>query len=90
MPRDWQPHPDGIIQKYSIRTNYSFINGERVHTISLIMPDKDEILKNRNVIVPNIIHSLGSYHKMSIVEAFQNAIIFTIQDCFITYPCLVK
>ena len=90
MPRDWQPHPDGISQKYSIRTNYSFLNGQRVHTISLIMPDKDDILKNRNAIVPNIIDSLDSYHKMSIVEALQNDMILTIDDCFIRHPCLVK
>jgi hypothetical protein len=37
-----------------------------------------------------MIHSLDSYHMISIVEEYLNDIIFTVHDCFIIHPNINK
>jgi len=93
IPITWQPKPNGvkIYESYlkSEKTNYSFRKGFKSHTVVLKkvkLPKIVDKMKSRKAIVPNIIHSLDSHHKISIVSKFRERTIFTIHDCFVIHP----
>lgn len=93
IPVTWQPKPNGVVisQNYlkSEKVNYTYRIGIKRHTIILNKVKLPKIVdksKSRKAIVPNIIHSLDSFHMISIVNKFHGKTIFTIHDCFVIHP----
>ena len=96
LPIKWE-NPSGviIIQDYfkvyeeSLSLSDKYTKKKiRVTLLTKFEPKKADMLKHRNAIIPNLIHSLDSNHLILIVNKFinDNQNILTVHDCFIIHP----
>lgn len=89
--------PSGIIitQNY-LKTNVQKIRwnyGNKSKTnIVRVVTDKTDSIKQRNSIIPNIIHSLDASHLINLIEEYskiEDTPVITVHDCFGTLPNMV-
>lgn len=97
LPIVWTA-PSGMIVKQMYnklhKANLSLtINSKRVRSVIYVKSrdGKFNLIKSKNAISPNIIHSLDATLLMSIVNEFNECMdIVTVHDCFITSPNNMK